>query len=345
METKNFPQSLPEFQKLFPNEEACAKYLEEVKYPGGFVCPSCGTTGEPYRFGTRETTVFRCRTCQKNASLTAGTIMQSSHTPLSTWFWAAYLVTTQTTGMSALQFQRQLGLKRYETAFGILHKLRAGMVRPERDPIGGEYPVEIDECFIGGKTRGEGEGVHHMVSVIGAVEVRTRKDEEDKQATGTDAHKKGVPLKKKVYAGRLRLQVIPDKTAFTLTSFVGENVAQGSTVLTDGWRSYNGLSDIGFTHYPLILDGDPDKADAHLPMIHLVFSNLKTWILGTHHGRIEPHHLQAYLNEYVFRFNRRFYPMNSFNSVLGLASRTVPPTYAQLYSGEWRHPATSSRYE
>jgi hypothetical protein len=93
----------------------------------------------------------------------------------------------------------------------------------------------------------------------------------------------------------------------------------------------------------LVLAGDPENAEAHLPMIHLVFSNLKTWILGTHHGRIAPYHLQAYLNEYVFRFNRRFYPMTAFNSVLGLAARSVSPTYAQLYSGEWEHPASGGK--
>jgi len=108
---------------------------------------------------------------------------------------------------------------------------------------------------------------------------------------------------------------------------------------SDGWQGYNDLAEMGYRHNALSLGGDPEKAEKHLPMIHLVFSNLKTWINGTHHGRIEPRHLQAYLNEFVFRFNRRFYPMNSFNSVLGISARTVPPTYAQLYSGEWTHAA------
>lgn len=114
----------------------------------------------------------------------------------------------------------------------------------------------------------------------------------------------------------------------------------GSKVRTDGHRGYLGLNALGYAHDPLTVGGDPAKAEAHLPMIHLIFSNLKTWILGTHHGAIAQHHLQAYLNEYVFRFNRRFYPMTAFNSVLGLAARNVPPTYAALYSGEWIHPAS-----
>jgi|SRR5579859_1411082 len=340
MDPRGFPTSLPEFQRVFPNDAACAKYLENIRWPDGFTCPKCLQTGEPYRFPTRSSIVLRCRKCKSNASLTAGTVMQSTHTPLSTWFWGGYLVTTQTPGQSALQFQRQLGLSRYETAFQILHKLRAGMVRPERDCIGGEHIVEVDECLLGGKTRGEGRGIYHKSVVIGAVEVRQRKDAEHRSAKQSQEHADGVPLKKLVYAGRLRLRLIPGRDTPSLISFVKDSVAQDSKVRTDAWGGYEELPGLGYEHHPLILAGDPEKAAQHLPMIHLVFSNLKTWILGTHHGAIAPHHLQAYLNEYVFRFNRRFYPMTAFNSVLGLASRTVPPTYAQLYSGDWVHPAS-----
>jgi ISXO2-like transposase domain/Transposase zinc-ribbon domain len=341
-----FPTSLPELQRVFPDDAACSRYLEAIRWPDGFTCPSCGFIGEPYRFSTRSSVVLRCRSCKKNTSLTAGTVMQSSHMPLSTWFWGAYLMTTQTPGQSAVQFQRQLGIAAYETAFTMLHKLRAGMVHPNRDTIGASHPVEVDECYIGGRTRGEGKGVHHQTTVIGAVEIRTRKDAEDRSAKWMDAHKRGVPVKKLTYAGRLRLRVISSKETSlsgrdsdTLTTFVKDNVTPGSVVCTDAWRGYSGLGELGYRHDALALGGDPEKAEKHLPMIHLVFSNLKTWINGTHHGRIEPHHLQAYLNEFVFHFNRRFYPMNSFNSVLGISARTVPPTYAQLYSGEWIHAA------
>jgi len=334
VDPRGFPTTLPEFQRVFPTDDACAKYLETVRWPGGFSCCKCGLVDEPYRFRTRSSVVLRCRGCKKNTSLTAGTAMQSSHTPLSTWFWGAYLITTQTPGQSALQFQRQLGLSRYETAFQILHKLRASMVRPERDSIGGEHPVEIDESLIGGATRGEGRGTHHKTTVVGAVEVRTRKDAEDRTAKWKESHEGGIPTKKLVYAGRLRLNVVSGKGANSLTTFIKQNIAVGSTIRTDGWQCYKDLSEMGYTHNPLVLGGDPEKAESRLPMIHLVFANLKTWILGTHHARIAPHHLQAYLNEYVFRFNRRFYPMTAFNSVLGLAARAIPPTYAQLYSGK-----------
>lgn len=207
MDLRGFPTTLPEFQKVFPDDDACAKYLEHLRWPQGFSCPKCGAIGEPYRFAKRTSVVLRCRTCHANVSLTASTVMRGSRMPLSVWFWGAYLVTTQTPGQSALQFQRQLGLSRYETAFQLLHKLRAGMVRSERDIIGSQYPVEVDEAFVGGRTKGEGRGVHHMAIVIGAVEIRQKAPK-----------KNGELPKRKSYAGRLRLCVIPNRESKTLTT-------------------------------------------------------------------------------------------------------------------------------
>lgn len=337
MDERSFPTSLPEFQRIFPNDGACADYLENLRWPDGFSCPKCGLCGEPYRFAKRSSTVLRCRGCKSNVSLTAGTSMQSTHTPLSIWFWGAYLVTTQTPGQSALQFQRQLGIGRYETAFQMLHKLRSGMVRPDRDCIGAEHPVEIDETLVGGRTRSEGRGVHHKAVVVGAVEIRTRRDGEALSATGQTQHANGKPLKRRTYAGRLRLRVVESRSSDDLIPFVQENVAERAVVRTDGWVGYRDLRGLGYEHDSMVMDV-PERNDQHLPMIHLVFSNLKTWIMGTHHG-VSQDHLQAYLNEYVFRFNRRFYPMTSFNSVLGLAASSIPPTYEELYSGQWLHPA------
>jgi hypothetical protein len=319
-----FPASLREFQRLFPNDAACAAHLERVRWPGGFACPSCGP-GDPYRFANRPG-VLRCRKCKKDVSLTADTAMERTHTPLSVWFWGAYLMTTLTPGLSATQFQRQLDLSRYETAFQILHKLRATMVRPERDTIGGKYAVEVDETLVGGVNRGDGKGIHHKVYVLGAVEVRLRVPD-------------GRKHKHDFYAGRIRLQVMPDRTAKTCEAFVTGNITPRSLVKTDGWQGYDGLSEkLGYNHDCLVLNADPQLTDAHLPLIHVIFSNMKAWINGTHHGRIETHHLQAYLNEYVFRFNRRFWPMTTFNSVLGLAAHAASPTYDELYSGAWTHP-------
>lgn len=325
-----FPGSLPEFQRLFPDGAACAAYLERVRWPDGFICPRCGVVGEPFRIATRPG-VLTCRACRRQTGLTVGTVMERSHTPLSVWFWAAYLVTSQTPGMSAVQFQRQLGLSRYETAFAILHKLRAGMVRPDRDRIGGlpETHVEVDETLVGGRTSGEGRGVHHKTLVACAVEVRHREP-----GTAQDKRRDGR------YAGRVRLSVIPDRSGKSLGGFVEGSVVPGTFIVTDDWSGYSGLRKSGYNHHPIAACGDPDVADEFLPLVHLVFSNLKTWLNGIHHG-VSGKHLQAYLNEFAFRFNRRFYPMNAFRSLLGIASGTAAPTYKVLYSGEWQHPRCS----
>ncbi len=257
--------------------------------------------------------------------------MERSHTPLSIWFWAAYLVASQTPGISAVQFQRQLGLSRYETAFGILYKLRAGMVRPDQDRIGGkpDQHVEVDETYIGGRTRGEGRGVHHKVLVACAVEVRHRKP-----GTAQDKRKDGR------YAGRVRLAVAPDRSVASLCGFVESVVAPGTLVVTDDWRGYTGLRKRGYDHHAVAECGDPEVAEDFLPIIHLVFANLKTWLIGIHHG-VSAQHLQAYLNEFTFRFNRRFYPFNAFRSLLGMAGAAEAPTFAELYSGDWVHPTCS----
>ena len=139
--------------------------------------------------------------------------MHATRTPLQVWFWAAYLVTTQTPGMSALQLQRQLGLSRYETAFQMLHKLRVGMVRPDQDRIGAQWPIEMDEALVGGQTRGVGKGVHHMTYVVGAVEVRPKQDKRGRRA---------------IYAGRLRLRVLKDRSKRSLAAFATKNIEANS---------------------------------------------------------------------------------------------------------------------
>lgn len=327
-----FPHSLPEFQRLFPDVTACAAYLEKLRWPNGFVCPHCQADGEPLRFANRPN-VFRCRECHRDTSLKAGTVMEGSHTPLNIWFWAAYLVTSQTPGMSAVQFQRQLGLSRYETAFQILHKLRAGMVRPNQDRIGGKAHehVEVDETYVGGRTRGKGSGVHDMSLVACAVEVHQRKP-----GGKLDKRKNGR------YAGRIRLAVVPDRTTKSLCGFVERSVMPGTLIVTDDWKSYYDLPNRGYRHMHVAERGDPQVADEFLPMIHTAFANLKSWINGTHHG-VSDQHLQAYLNEFTFRFNRRFYPFNAFRSLLGIARGVTAPTYDELYSGVWTHPGANER--
>ncbi|PZW36869.1 transposase-like zinc ribbon protein, partial [Humitalea rosea] len=313
-----FPRSLPEFQRQFPNDTACAAYLEHARWPDGFICRHCGAVGEPLRIVTRPG-VLECRGCRRQTGLLVGTVMERSHTPLRTWFWAAYLVASQTPGMSAVQFQRQLGLTRYETAFGILHKLRAGMVRPDQDQIGGTAGehVEADETWVGGPTRGEGRGVHHKTLVAAAVEVRHRKP-----GTAQDKRKDGR------FAGRVRLAVASDRSADALGGFIESAVMPGSLIVTDDWSGYGGLRARGYDHHAIAECGDPAVAEEFMPIIHLVFSNLKTWLNGIHHG-VSAKHLQAYLNEFTFRFNRRF-------------SRSMPSVRCSVSPAEFRRRPTPS---
>ena len=325
-----FPTSLPDFMRLFPDDATCATYLEKVRWPDAFVCQYCKWRGEPWRFPNRSSVVLRCRGCLRDTSLTADTVMQRTHTPISIWFWAAYLVSSQTPGMSAVQFQRQLGLKRYETAFQILHKLRVAMVRPDRDRIGGDFPVEVDETWVGGRTRGEGRGRHHKTLVVGAIEERKRKKNE-----GERDSRKALPRRGGLYAGRLRLHIAPDRSAQSLESFVIDSVQPGTQITTDDWSGYDQLAEKGYHLTQVAQCGDPDITEKHLPLIHLVFGNLKTWLNGVHHG-VSPQHLQAYLNEFTFRFNRRFFPFNAFQSLLGIGATMEPTTYAALYKAGHR---------
>lgn len=239
--------------------------------------------------------------------MTAGTVLHRTRTSLREWFWAAYLVTTHTPGMSALQLQRQLGIARYETAWTMLHKLRRAMLRPQREPLRGK--VEVDETYIGNQEglRG-GRELGDRALVVGAVEVRGHA------------------------SGRVRLQVVPDASGPSLTGFVKANVEPGTTVITDGWQGYAPLSGMGYRHRHKT-QGRPERAEVILPRVHRVFGNLKTWLRGTHHG-VDNKHLPAYLDEFTFRFNRRRTPMAAFQSLLGLTGAHSPTTYKMLYASE-----------
>ena len=310
-EDLSFPRSLPEFQRLFPDDAACAAYLEKARRGDGFVCPHCQTAAEPFRFTSRPG-VLRCRKCRRDTGLTAGTVMERSHTSLGVWFWAAYLVASQTPGMSATQFQRQVGLSRYETAFQILHKLRAGMVRPDQDRIGSEAcdHVEVDETWVGGRTRGKGRGVHHKLLVASAVEVRQRKP-----GTKLDKRKGGR------YAGRVRLAVVPDRSAESLCGFVEGAVTSGASVITDDWSGYTSLAKRGYKHLAVAERGNSQVAEEYLPIIHLVFANLKTWLSGIHHGPPAPPRSTS--SPSASTGDSR--PFNAFRSLLGIAGDSPLP--------------------
>ncbi len=295
-----------EFQRLFQDDEACTKYLFASRWPEGFCCPRCGgLRAWPVAKGR---TVWECAACRRQTSVTAGTVLDKTRTSLHLWFWAAYLVTTATPGISALQLQRQLGIERYETAWMMLHKLRRAMVNPEREPLSGA--VEVDECFVGGREEGLRGGRQRGEKALVAVAVEVR-------GAGS---------------GRARMRVITDASAATLHPFVQASVAAGASVITDAWSGYRGLGNLGYDHQPRsqraarALGEDPGEL---LPRVHRVISNLKSWLRGTHRS-VSADHLQVYLDEYVFRFNRRRTPMAAFQTLLGLQSSQPPTSYKQI---------------
>ena len=231
--------------------------------------------------------------------------MHRTHLPLTVWFWAAYLVSTHGPGISALQLRRQLGISRYETAWSILHKLRRAMVAPEREPLTAE--VEVDEGYLGGRD----------------TDLRGGRQRDGKPLVGVAVEVRGKG------SGRLRLQLLPDASGASLTGFVGGNVAAGATVHTDGWSGYKGLRAAGFDHQPRLQRARSPEREWVLPRAHRALSNLKTWLQGTHHG-VSPKHLQVYLDEFVFRHNRRRTPLAGFQTLLGLGAAHAPTTYGQI---------------
>lgn len=210
----------------------------------------------------------------------AGTIFQDSHIPLHLWFQAMWWMTTQKNGASALGLQQILGLKRYETAWTMLHRLRRAMIRPGRDMLSGR--VEVDECYIGGPEE----------DLPGRLNL-------DKTLVVVAAEEDGSGL------GRIRMQQIPNASSASLMPFVEGSVTAGSLVHTDGWLGYSPLESKGFPHQITYLKGKPDTASELLPRVHLVISLLKRWLMGTHQGAVSHKHLDYYLDEFTFRFNRR----------------------------------------
>lgn len=264
-----------EFITRFSTEEKCREYLFEVRFPKGFVCPKCGHD-KCWAVGA---TLFTCADCRHQTSVIAGTIFQDTRKPLIDWFTAIWWITTQKNGASAQGLQQVLGLKSYETAWAWLHKIRTAMVNPNRTKLSGV--VEIDETLIGGVSTGKrGRGAGNKTLVIIAVEL--------------DGNK----------VGRCRMGIIADASSDSIHPFINENVEKASVLITDGWNGYNGIEKEGYTR-EIHVQKHEDDEEKLLPHIHTIASLLKRWLLGTHQGRVEKKHLQAYLDEYVFRFNRR----------------------------------------
>lgn len=270
-----YPRTIQQLLDKFRTNEDCLRYLRTVRWGGAFRCPSCAHgSAWPIRRGS-----FRCKHCHSDISVIEGTVFAHSHIPLRLWFLAIWCVVSQKHGMSALGLARALGIKRQKTGWQLLQKIRSGMIRPNRDRLSGL--VEIDEILIGGKRRKfEGRSPHGKTLVLVAAE---------------DKGRRGI--------GRIRMRIIPDATADSLRVAVTAMVDPGNTVRTDGWTSYR-LEQWGYRHR-LMKRRQGKLGDDPTPLIHLVSSLLKRWLLGTHQGGIQTAHLQEYLDEFVFRFNRR----------------------------------------
>ena len=309
----DYPGSYAELLAWFPDDEACLDYLDWLRWREGWRCPACGCErGWRLSSGRRE-----CADCGRQGSVTAGTILHRTRTPLTVWFAATWHVTSQKHGVSALGLQRVLGLGSYQTAWTMLHRLRTAMVRPGRERLAGR--VEVDETYVGGEEEGvRGRETREKSIVAIAVEV--------KQPKGF---------------GRVRLARVPDVSATSLIGFVEASVEPRTSVLTDGWPAYNGLRVHGYPHTTTILSASGDPAHVAMPAVHRVASLLKRWLLGTHQGSVSPEHLQAYLDEFAFRFNRRTSGQRGllFYRLLEQAVTTDPISYRDLVA----NPRSKSR--
>ncbi|MGH9117022.1 MAG: IS1595 family transposase [Acidimicrobiales bacterium] len=304
---RHYPRSTGELLAWFPTDVDCLDYLEWLRWPGGFVCRFCGHHGG-WRLADGR---FWCAGCGGRSSVTAGTIFDRTRTPLTVWFMVGWLLATQKGGVSALSVQRALEIGSYQTAWAMLHRLRSVLVRPGRERLAGT--VEVDETFIGGEEPGlRGGRARGKKSLVGvAVEVKPE----------------GL--------GRCRMAILADASAASLHPFVTAHVEPGATVITDAWQGYSGIGELGYTRHrrsqrAARLHGDDPFA--LLPGVHRVASLAKRWLLGTHQGSVDEAHLQSYLDEFVFRFNRRRSRSRGlvFHRVLELSVAHEPVRYRDL---------------
>jgi transposase-like protein len=273
---EDYPRTLAELEARFASEDACRAYLVQLRWPEGFKCPRCGHT----KAWAVRAVLYQCAACGRQTSVTAGTIFQDTRTALRTWFRALWWISSQKTGTSAKGLQQVLGLGSYETAWTWLHKVRRAMVRPGRDRLTG--PVEVDETYLGGVEEGlHGRQIEKKALIAVAVEEVGR----------------GL--------GRIRMRRVPDASADSLQAFVEETVAPGSVVHTDGWLGYERLAKRGYRHRITFLQDHEESPAELLPRVHRVIALLKRWLLGTHQGAVTRAHLDYYLDEFAFRFNRR----------------------------------------
>jgi transposase-like protein len=309
---KDYPQNWNDFLDWFATEEACLAYLEKLRWANGFVCPSCGNIAQPYRASR---TRLMCRACQHQSSVTAGTIFDKTRTPLRVWLAAAWYLTNQKQGVSALGLQRVLGLGSYQTAWTMLHRFRQAMVCPGREQLKGQ--IEVDETYLAITDR------QTPISPVG----RKGKTTKIQIALAVET------LQPKGF-GRIRLRRIANDSAACVIPFVQDAVEPGAQVHTDGSAAYLTLEELGYNHRRTVMLGSSVPAHVSMAGVHRVAALVQRWILGTHHGSVQPEHLDAYLDEFVFRFNRRTSSSRGmlFYRLLQQAVVTQPVTYAQVVS-------------
>lgn len=296
-------QTLAEFEQRFATEGACRAYLARLRWPRGFCCPQCTTSGS----WTTTRCLLMCRRCGYQASVTAGTIFHRTRLPLQDWFRAMWWMTDQKHRLSALGLQRLLGIGSYRTAWLWLQKLRRAMVLPDWERMGGQ--VEVDEIHMGSVEAGAG-----------------RRQLESKALVAIAAQIDGKGI------GRIRLRRIPAASPNQLISFVKHTVEPGSIVITDGWKAYAGLKQEGFKHRPRLINAEGKTASALLPRVERVASLLKRWLLGTHQGVFSREQLDSYLDDFTIRFNRRTsrYRWKLFYQLVAQAVAVEPGPYPRL---------------
>ncbi len=306
-----YPRTAVELHDWFSTEQACRDYLVRLRWPEGVGCPDCQATD----VWAMTPPFYRCAHCGYDFTVTAGTLFADTHKPLRLWFEAIWYVTNQKSGASALGVQRVLGLGSYRTAWNWLHKLRRAMVRPGRDRLAGV--IEVDETFIGGPRPGKrGRGAAGKTLVLIAAQADGRK------------------------IGRIRLARIPDASAASLEPAVQQAIEPGARVQTDDWSGYNRLRSLGYHHE--VIQPAAELGDNLLPRVNLIASLLKRWLLGTHQGAVRPSHLDYYLDEFTFRFNRRTSRSRGllFYRLLQQAVALPPVTGKELVGGR---PLTKSQ--
>jgi transposase-like protein len=294
----------------FHTEQACLDYLERLRWPKEFICPKCGVIGASVKTSRNR---MVCQSCRFQASVTAGTIFDKTRTPLKVWLAAAWYITNQKQGVSALGLQRVLGLGSYQTAWAMLHRFRRAMIRSGRDLLSGL--VEVDETYIAIGDKAQ------------PVNAKGRKSNTTKTLVVV-----GVEMLEPKGFGRIRLRRISDDSEQQVIPFVKEAIQAGAIVHTDGSAAYRSLKDEGYVHQKSIMLGSDTPGHLSMPGVHRVAALIHRWLLGTHQGAVQPAQLDYYLDEFVFRFNRRKSLSRGmlFYRLLEQAVVTSPVTYQHV---------------